>query len=266
MPASAWESLGLQDPDSFRVDPPVTPAGPLKDDRTLFAKANDWMIDAGNAAASLAGAGVSFVSPDGGAAKSIADFIKEGEGNQSDYRQKLRAELGQLIEDAKANGDTGTLAWLQHNLSNPVTELLPQAVGNFGPFAAAGKVAGGLGAARAAAGGATAAEAATAGTSAALGATSTLGGVVGAGGVRQGYYEEIQKATDEQLLKESPEYRETPGDDVRAGRQEDPWRADESAPCCWHGHRRYGRCHLRKTRCRTSVVRQEPWFCENGRR
>lgn len=206
MPASAWESLGLQDPDSFRVDPPVTPAGPLKDDRTLFAKANDWMIDAGNAAASLAGAGVSFVSPDGGAAKSIADFIKEGEGNQSDYRQKLRAELGQLIEDAKAKGDTGTLAWLQHNLSNPITELLPQAVGNFGPFAAAGKVAGGLGAARAAAGGATAAEAATAGTSAALGATSTLGGVVGAGGVRQGYYEEIQKATDEQLLKESPEY------------------------------------------------------------
>lgn len=206
MPASAWESLGLQDPDSFRVDPPVTPAGPLKDDRTLFAKANDWMIDTGNAAASLAGAGVSLVSPDGGAAKSIADFIKEGEGNQSDYRQKLRAELGQLIEDAKAKGDTGTLAWLQHNLSNPVTELLPQAVGNFGPFAAAGKVAGGLGAARAAAGGATAAEAATAGTSAALGATSTLGGVVGAGGVRQGYYEEIQKATDEQLLKESPEY------------------------------------------------------------
>lgn len=200
-----YAALGLEPPAERPAPPPAEPA-PLSDDRTLFARVNDWMIDTGNAAASLAQAGASFFAPDTGAAKSVGDFIEEGRNNQSDYRKKLRDEQQRLIEEAKAKGDTGALAWITHALSNPITELLPEAVGNIGPFAAVGKVAQGATAATALARGAGAAEAAAAGTKGGLLATEAMGGLVGAGGVRQGYYEDIQKAPDAQLQAENPTY------------------------------------------------------------
>jgi hypothetical protein len=184
----------------------LRPQEPLKDDRNLFAKANDFVIDAGNAVAGLAKAGVSLVSPTGDTAKSLSEFITEGQSNQSDYRQKLRQNLDQLVAEAKERGDTGVLEYLGHALSNPVTVLLPEAVGNFGPFAAAGRVAQVAGAGRAATQGLGVAEQAAAGSRAALGATSTLGGTVGAGGVRGGYADTIMRAPDAQLQAESPEY------------------------------------------------------------
>ena len=60
------------------------PAAPPAPRRSLFAVANDTVIEAANAAAGTVGAMANFVSPGNRFSQGVDEFIKAGEESQSD--------------------------------------------------------------------------------------------------------------------------------------------------------------------------------------
>ena len=157
-----------------------------KPKRNAFAAANDTAIEAGNAAAGLAKAGVDLFAPGSGASKSIEGFIEEGQAKQSDWKKAQRQRLQDELAAATGEMDkAGT--YLKHAVVEDPLGTAGQVIGNVGPFGVIGNGMKLLG------GGATAAN-------------MTLAGGLTAGEVRGNIYDKIGQSKDADLIAGSPEY------------------------------------------------------------
>jgi hypothetical protein len=153
-------------------------------DRNVFARANDFAIDTGNAAAGLVKSGVDLVAPGSKPSKAIDSFIKESEAKQSDWKKAQRKKLGENIANAEGELDK-VGAYLEHVKEDPA-EVVAQAVGNVGPFRALGM----------------AFKAAGWGTKAAM----TAAGALSAGEVRGNILDKVLAKKDADLQAENEEY------------------------------------------------------------
>src|SRR5690606_2017820 len=68
--------------------------------RNTFARANDTVIEAANAAAGLVKAGSDLIAPGNRVSRGIDDFIEAGQERQSDFKQDQRRRLAQDLEAA----------------------------------------------------------------------------------------------------------------------------------------------------------------------
>ena len=188
-------SSGSEDYTNYQAKP-----APKRD---TFATVNDFMIDAGNAAAGLVKSGVDLFAPDSAASKFIDEqIIKDGESKQSDYKkylnQKLAAELQEAgINDGSNYGEIAAEArkagvQLSHALTQDPVGTIGQVLGNVGPFALLGR---GMAAAKLANGVRSAISAGVAGG-------------LSAGEVRGNIWEKISSTPDADLQKSSPAYAE----------------------------------------------------------
>lgn len=158
-----------------------------KPKRNLFAKANDTVIEAGNAAAGLVKAGVDLVAPDSSASKSIGDFIQSGQEKQSDWKKAQRQQMQTDLSNASGELDKAGV-YARHALVEDPLGTLGQIAGNIGPFGVAGKAMQGLSAVQKTA------------------ATMGLSGGLTAGEVRGNIYDKISNTPDADLISSSPEY------------------------------------------------------------
>lgn len=188
---SLEEALGLEGTSVFPLHrQEETTAAPKKaPERDAFAYMNDFMIDAGNAVAGLAKAGVDVVAPGSAASQSIDDFIKQGQASQSDWKKAEREKLNQALRAAPDEWSKAG-AYLSHAVIDDPLGLVAEAAGNIGPFAAFGKV---LQAAR---------IAAPVAEKIAMGLASTLA----VGEVRGNIYDKIQATPDAELQRVNPDY------------------------------------------------------------
>lgn len=187
---SLEEALGLEETSVIpmhKAGPQKTAPTPAK--RNAFAYVNDFMIDAGNAVAGLAKAGVDFAAPGSAASQAIDEFIKQGQASQSDWKKASREKLNQ---DLKAAPDewSKVSAYLSHAVIDDPLGLVAEAAGNIGPFAAFGKV---LQAAR---------LAEPMAEKIAMGLASMLS----VGEVRGNIYDKIQATPDAELQRVNPDY------------------------------------------------------------
>ena len=188
---SLEEALGLEGTSVFPLHrQEETTAAPKKaPERDAFAYMNDFMIDAGNAVAGLAKAGVDVVAPGSAASQSIDDFIKQGQASQSDWKKAEREKLNQALRAAPDEWSKVS-AYLSHAVIDDPLGLVAEAAGNIGPFAAFGKV---LQAAR---------IAEPMAEKIAMGLASTLA----VGEVRGNIYDKIQATPDAELQRVNPDY------------------------------------------------------------
>lgn len=155
--------------------------------RNAFAYANDFMVDAANAAAGLAKAGVDLVAPGSAPSKAIGEFIESGQEKQSDWKKQTRAELGQKL--ASADGELDKAGrYLKHAIVDDPLGTAAEMAGNVGPFGVVGKLLQGANAATRA------------------GAVMGLAGGLSAGEVRGNIFEKIDGTPDSELQAASPEY------------------------------------------------------------
>lgn len=170
-PRSIWD-----EPDSEL--PTVAPK------RNLFARANDFAIDTGNAAAGLVKSGIDFVAPGSAASKAVGDFIKDGEESQSDFKKAGRKNMAR--EMATADGEIEKVKVYARHVADDPMEVVGQAVGNVGPFKALGM----------------ALKAAGWGTKAMM----TASGAMSAGEVRGNILDKVLGKKDADLAAENTEY------------------------------------------------------------
>lgn len=155
--------------------------------RNTFAYANDFVIDAANAAAGLAKAGVDLVAPGSPPSKAIGDFIESGRESQSKWKKQTRAELGQKLASADGELDkAGT--YLKHAIVEDPLGTVAEVAGNIGPFGAVGRGLQGLD------------------VTARAGAMMGLAGGLSAGEVRGNIFEKIDGTPDAELQAASSEY------------------------------------------------------------
>lgn len=180
-------------PFSGKLDNETRSAKPK---RSLFAYANDSVIDAANAAAGLAKAGVDLVAPGSAPSKAIGEFIESGRESQSKWKKQTRADLGQKLASADGELDkAGT--YLKHAIVEDPLGTIAEVAGNIGPFGAVGRGLQGLS------------------TAARTGAMIGLAGGLSAGEVRGNIFEKISSTPDAELQAASPEYarlRQTMGE------------------------------------------------------
>jgi len=184
-------SGGARDADNLFAD-----LAPPKPTRNAFAYANDFMIDAANAAAGLAKAGVDLVAPGSAPSKAIGDFIESGRESQSDWKKASRAELGRNLAEADGELDKAG-AYLKHAIVEDPLGTVAEVAGNVGPFGAVGRGLQGLS------------------TATRTGAMMGLAGGLSAGEVRGNIFEKISSTPDAELQAASPEYarlRQTMGE------------------------------------------------------
>lgn len=172
-------------PFAGKLDNDSSPGGAPT--RNAFAYANDFMIDAANAAAGLAKAGVDLVAPGSAPSKAIGDFIESGRESQSDWKQASRAELGRNLANADGEIDKAG-AYLKHAIVEDPLGTVAEVAGNIGPFGAVGRGLQGLNAATR------------------TGAMMGLAGGLSAGEVRGNIFEKISSTPDAELQAASPEY------------------------------------------------------------
>ena len=158
------------------------PAAPPAPKRSLFAVANDTVIEAANAAAGTAGSIANFVSPGNRFSQGVDEFIREGEASQSDAVKADKARFRERMEGAQGFGDE--VAAVGGYIADAPLQALAQAAGSIAvPL-------GGMRVVRALGGG----------TAAELGVGAAVGGA-GAGGDAAGTAYELAKeagATDEE--------------------------------------------------------------------
>lgn len=171
------------------VQEPTAPEAPKEPTRNMFARVNDSVIDIGNSAANLVKSGIDLVSPDSSASAAIGDFIKGGEEKQSDWKKMQRRKLQEELAATPGQMDKVGV-YLKHAVTEDPLGTASEAIGNLGPFAAAGK---GMQAMRLVNGARTA-------------ATAGLSGGLSAGEVRGNIWERINSTPDVDLQKASPEY------------------------------------------------------------
>lgn len=159
--------------------------------------ADDIMITAGNAIFGLGKSVSDFINPDSFVSRGLDNLIKEGHDSYSDYLkdQKLKTKLD--VTEAKAKGEEGVLANLDFYRRNPV-QAVSEVGGNLLAFGGVGKAAQGVGYLVNGVKGA---------TTAAQGAMMGTGAAIGAGEVRGNIYEHIMGMKEEDLLRESSDYR-----------------------------------------------------------
>ncbi len=158
------------------------PAAPPAPKRSLFAVANDTVIEAANAAAGTAGSIANFVSPGNRFSQGVDEFIREGEASQSDAVKADKARFRERMEGAQGFGDE--VAAVGGYIADAPLQALAQAAGSIAVPGAAMKVAGALGG----------------GVKTGLGIGAAIGGA-GAGGDAAGTAYELAKeagATDEE--------------------------------------------------------------------
>jgi hypothetical protein len=158
------------------------PAAPPAPKRSLFAVANDTVIEAANAAAGTAGSIANFVSPGNRFSQGVDEFIKGGEASQSDAVNQDRNRFRERMANAQGMGDE--IAAVGGYIKDSPLQALAQAAGSIAvPL-------GGMRVVRALGGG----------TAAELGVGAAVGGA-GAGGDAAGTAYELAKeagATDEE--------------------------------------------------------------------
>lgn len=165
--------------------------------RSLFAVANDTVIEAANAAAGTVGSIANFVSPGNAVSEFIDEnIIKAGEANQSDAVKADKARFRDRMESAE--GVMDEVGAVGGYIADAPLQALAQAVGSFavpaGAIKGAQALAGGQAAARASAAGAARVQRAGLAGGVAVGAA-------GAGGDAAGTAYELVKntgATDEE--------------------------------------------------------------------
>jgi hypothetical protein len=171
--ATIARNLGMSVPE---------PAAPPAPKRSLFAVANDTVIEAANAAAGTAGSIANFVSPGNRFSQGVDDFIRQGEASQSDAVNQDRNRFRERMKNAQGVGDE--LAAVGGYIADSPLQALAQAAGSIAVPGAAMKVAGALGG----------------GVKTGLGIGAGIGGA-GAGGDAAGTAYELAKeagATDEE--------------------------------------------------------------------
>lgn len=156
-------------------------AGESTPRRNAFALANDTVIEAGNAAAGLVKAGVDLFAPGSAPSQAIDGFIKDGQSKQSDWKQAERQQLATELQAAEGELDKAGI-YARHALVEDPLGTAGQALGNLGPFAAAGRV-----------------------VKSAAGMMGLAGGL-SAGEVRGNIAEKISNTPDAILVEQSPEY------------------------------------------------------------
>lgn len=160
------------------------PAAPPAPKRSLFAVANDTVIEAANAAAGTAGSIANFVSPGNRFSQGVDEFIREGEASQSDAVKADKARFRERMEGAQGFGDE--VAAVGGYIADAPLQALAQAAGSIAVPGAAMKVAGALGG----------------GVKTGLGIGAAIGGA-GAGGDAAGTAYELAKqagATEEEAV------------------------------------------------------------------
>lgn len=171
--ATIARNLGMSVPE---------PAAPPAPKRSLFAVANDTVIEAANAAAGTVGSMANFVSPGNRFSQGVDEFIKGGEASQSDAVNQDRNRFRERMENAQGMGDE--IAAVGGYLKDSPLQALAQAAGSIAVPASAIR----------------AAQAVGGGVKTGLGIGAGLG-VTGAGGDAAGTAYELAKeagATDEE--------------------------------------------------------------------
>ncbi|MDP3139793.1 MAG: hypothetical protein Q8N17_26085 [Burkholderiaceae bacterium] len=116
--------------------------------RSLFAIANDSVIEAGNAVAGTAGAVANFVQPGNAFSQGVDEFIKGGEESQSDAVKADKSRFRERMDSAQGIGDE--VAAVGGYIADAPLMALSQAAGSIavpaGVIGAAGKAAGAVGA------------------------------------------------------------------------------------------------------------------------
>lgn len=139
------------------------------------SKANDFVIEATNAAVGGLGAAADFVSPGNSISKAIDDFVEYGQGKQSDSAKASRARFNADLQGAETIGED--LAAVGNYLVDAPMQAAAQAIGSFAvPGASIGLARAGAGAAGLGLRGVT-----RAGRAAGIGAGAALGGGDAAG-------------------------------------------------------------------------------------
>lgn len=160
---------------------------PKVPERNTFAKANDFMIDTANAAAGLVKSGVDLVAPGSEVSNAIGGFIKQGQADQSDFKQYERAKLARDLQNADGEWAKAG-AYLKHAVVDDPLGTAAEAAGNIGPFGMLGKATAGL----------------SAGARTAIGTGMSAG--LSMGEVRGNIWDKISNTSDADLMQQSPEY------------------------------------------------------------
>jgi len=187
---SLEEALGLEESSVFPIhkgEPQKTAPTPAK--RNAFAYVNDFMIDAGNAVAGLAKAGVDFAAPGSAASQAIDEFIKQGQASQSDWKKASREKLNQDLQAAPDEWSKAGI-YLSHAVVDDPLGLVAEAGGNIGPFAVFGK----------------ALQAARIAEPVAEKIAMGLASMLSVGEVRGNIYDKVQATPDAELQRVNPEY------------------------------------------------------------
>ncbi len=171
--ATIARNLGVKLPD---------PPAPPTPKRSLFAVANDTVIEAANAAAGTVGSMANFVSPGNRFSQGVDEFIRKGEASQSDAVKADKARLRERMEGAQGIGDE--VAAVGGYIADAPLQALAQAAGSIAVPAGAMRGAAALGG----------------GVKTGLGVGAAIGGA-GAGGDAAGTAYELAKeagATEEE--------------------------------------------------------------------
>jgi hypothetical protein len=119
------------------------PPAPPTPSRSLFAVANDTVIEAANAAAGTVGAMANFVSPGNRFSQGVDDFIRQGEASQSDAVNQDRDRFRERMENAQGMGDE--IAAVGGYIKDSPLQALAQAAGSIAVPAGAMRAAQALG-------------------------------------------------------------------------------------------------------------------------
>lgn len=184
---------------TYQGGDPYDPSSWLDGNRTrgAFETANDYAIEAGNAATGFVKTVSDAISPGNRVSQALGDFIKSGEEKQSDVAKAAKLQRQFELENADGLLDEA-LAFGQYALKNPGLTAA-EIFGNIGPVAGVVRRAGAAAFSRALGNGATKEAAAVAGQRAATGAGVALGGVSAGGDAAGSAYDLVMQIPEETL-------------------------------------------------------------------